>query len=274
MDDNNKQPLEIPDNKPESSSQPIRSKSGESQKHKKQMKVVKIAYAMAILIAFGGALAAKIATEKALGEINIPIEQDYITIAPTEEPDFEVRQNVTDVPDTREETTEEITEKPTEKETEKPAETTEISTETPSPYAVPYKDFYSLPLSTDISRDYSPEAPVYNATMNYWKTHPAVDFKAPDGSQVKAIAYGKVTKVYTDSLLGTVIEIDHGNEVTAKYCGFNKDTIEVKKGDTVENGGLLGYLGTVPFEKTDISHLHFEIYYKGENVDPLELMGK
>ena len=55
---------------------------------------------------------------------------------------------------------------------------------------------------------------------------------------------------------------------------INKDTIEVKKGSTVESGSLLGYLGTIPCEKSDLSHLHFEIIYNGENVEPLELMGK
>ncbi len=267
-DNNNKQPLEIPDNKPESSSQPIRSKSGDDLKHKKRMTAVKIVYALTILIAFGGALFAKIATEKALGNINVPIEQDYITI-PSTEHDFEVRQNVTNVPDTREEPQKESEEATEEKTTQAPS-----TTEAPSPYAIPYKDFYTLPLSTDTSKYYSPDAPLYNATMNYWKTHPAIDFKAPDGAQVKSIAYGKISKIYTDAVLGTVIEIDHGNEVLAKYCGFNKDTLQVKKGDTVENGVLLGYLGTVPFESKELSHLHFEIYYKGENVDPLELMGK
>ena len=54
----------------------------------------------------------------------------------------------------------------------------------------------------------------------------------------------------------------------------NKDTLEVKKGSTVEGGSLLGYLGTIPCEKSDLSHLHFEIIYNGKNVEPLELMGK
>ena len=55
---------------------------------------------------------------------------------------------------------------------------------------------------------------------------------------------------------------------------MNNSALEVKEGDKVESGSLLGYLGTVPCEKTELSHLHFEIYYKGENVDPLALMNK
>ena len=268
--DKDKNPLEIPENSPSGESKPIR-----SSKNNKTMKKVKYAYAFALLLALGTALIAKISTEKALGNL-APIESDYTTIITeketskdsvflTSEPDFEVRQNLQDVPDTREETEE-----------QKENETEEAKKETAesSKYATPYQDYYSLPLGTDILKDYSPDKPTYSATMGDWRTHSGIDFKAAEGEQVKAISYGIVTKIYDDALWGTVIIIDHGNGVTAKYCGFNKDTLEIKKGSTVESGSLLGYLGTIPCEKSDLSHLHFEISYNGKNVEPLELMGK
>lgn len=261
--DNEKNPLEIPENTPSQEPKPIK-----ASRNDKAMKKVKYAYAFALLLALGTALFAKISTEKALGNL-APIESDYVTITTeketskdseflTTEPDFEVRQNLTDVPDTREETEEQTKEETTEN----------------SKYATPYKDYYSLPLGTEILKDYSPDKPSYSATMGDWRTHSGIDFKAAEGEQVKAISYGTVTNVYDDALWGTVVIIDHGNGVTAKYCGFNKDTLEVKKGATVESGSLLGYLGTIPCEKSDLSHLHFEIIYNGENVEPLELMGK
>lgn len=280
--DEQKNPLEIPSNEPGSETQPIEAtntlkETDEATKHRQRMRGVKIAYAVALLFALGGALTAKIATENAVEgfkstfpneEITLPVtteNQNLNIYDVTDEPDFEVRQNLTDVPDTR---TEE-----TQPETETQTETTIKSTEK-SQYAVPYSDYYTLPLGTDISRDYSPETPVYNATMGDWRTHSGIDFKGTDGAQVLAISYGKVSKVYSDPLLGTVVEIDHGNEVIARYCGLNKDVLEVKAGDTVKSGALIGYLDSVPCEKSDLSHLHFEIIYKGENVDPLELMGK
>ena len=264
--DNNKNPLEIPENTPSGQPKPIR-----AAKNDKTMKKVKYAYAFALLLALGTALIAKISTENALGNL-APIESDYVTITTeksttkdsvflTTEPDFEVRQNLEDVPDTRAET-EEQTENETEETTESPK------------YATPYQDYYSLPLGTDILKDYSPDKPSYSATMGDWRTHSGIDFKAAEGEQVKAISYGTVTNVYDDALWGTVVQIDHGNGVTAKYCGFNKDTLEIKKGSTVESGSLLGYLGTIPCEKSELSHLHFEISYNGESVEPLELMGK
>ena len=131
-----------------------------------------------------------------------------------------------------------------------------------------------LPLGTDILKEYLPSTPSYNPSTDDWRTHPAVDFKGAEGSQIKAISNGTVKDIYDDALLGTVLVIDHGNQVEAKYCGLNKDTIEIEKGATVNEGQCIGYLGTVPLEKSELSHLHFEIQYKGKNVDPLELMGK
>ncbi len=269
--DNDKNPLEIPENTPSSQPKPIR-----AAKNDKTMKKVKYAYAFALLLALGTVLIAKISTEKALGNL-APIESDYVTITTekvtskdseflTTEPDFEVRQNLTDVPDTREET-EEQTEENTDEETKE-------KTTQSSKYATPYQDYYTLPLGTDILKDYSPEKLTYSATMGDWRTHSGIDFKAAEGEQVKAISYGTVKNIYDDALWGTIVEIDHGNGVIAKYCGFNKDTLEIKKGATVEGGSLLGYLGTIPCEKSELSHLHFEIVYNGENVEPLELMGK
>lgn len=267
-DGNNKEnkPLEIPENDSPRETKPVQ--AVKNNKNKKTMNKVKVAYAFAMILAIGAAFTAKIATEKALGNIS-PIESDYVTISPeketskdseflTEEPDFEVRNNVTNVPDTRAET----------------EESTEISTTEKSKFSKPYEDYFSLPLGTDILRDYAPDRPMYSATMGDWRTHNGIDFQGADGDQIKAISYGTVSKIYDDVLLGTVVEIDHGNGVIARYCGLNKDTLEVKPASTVEAGALIGFLGKVPFEKTDISHLHFEIIYNGKNVDPLELMGR
>ena len=274
-------PTEIPSNDPQRETQPLRSKSETTQaiKHRQRMRGIKIAYGIAIVFALAGALTTKIASEKAVDglkstfpaeEINFTLttQKDVIYDYETEEPDFEVRQNLTDVPDTRFEETSSTTQPAQEEE-----KTTIKETET-SPYAQPYKDYFTLPLGTDISMDYSPDTPVYNATMGDWRTHSGVDFKGAEGSQVLAVAYGKVVKIYDDPLYGTVVEIDHGNQVIAKYCGMNKEVLEVKKGDIVKGGTLIGYLGNIPCEKTDMSHLHFEMLYKGKNVDPLELMGK
>lgn len=241
-----------------------------------KMNGIKIAYAIAVFLALGGALSARLTANNALNDVKATFPEDNYTLPnetlrltenmQTEEPDFEVRQNLTDVPDTRANTETEPSE--ANKTTEQPTE------DATSPYAEPFTQSFILPLGTDISKNYSPTAPIYNSTMGDWRTHTGIDFSGDSGAQIKAVAYGTVTKIYDDALYGTVIEIDHGNEVIAKYCGINKDTLEVKAKDTVKAGALIGYLGEVPCEKDDISHLHFEIIYKGSIANPLEIMGK
>lgn len=244
--------------------------------NKKSLNKIKIAYAFAFVLTICGVFIAKYTTEKSLGNISVPIESDYAEIKVTLEPTTsrlstfdegeQVRQNVTNVPDTRQSVTEnnEKTEQNVKKET-----TTEKEK-----HAKPYKDFYMLPMNAEILKEYSDGKLVFSKTMNDWRVHNAVDFKAEEGEQVKSTAYGTVVEIFDDSLYGTTVVIDHGNGVTAKYCGINSKTLEVKKGRTVDTGSLIGYLGTVPCEKEDGCHLHFEVIYKNKTVDPLELMGR
>lgn len=229
------------------------------------MKRVKLVYAFALVLALCGAFAAKVATENAVGSLQVPLESEYA--APTETATSrdtaeltraaKVRRNLTDVPDERDETTEEATEPTTE-----------------NPYAVPYESSYTLPLGTDIQREYSPDAPKYSPTLDDWRTHPGIDFGGDEGAPVRAIARGTVTEVAEDVLYGTVLTVDHGNGVIARYCGLNADALKVGKDSTVEEGTLLGYLGAVPCENKQGAHLHFEISVGGAYADPLEVMGK
>lgn len=270
------EPLEIPENRKPQEVPPVKSLKEtlftKSLKPKKlKMNGIKIAYALAILLALGGALSARLAANNSLKDLTATFPAEEFTLPAAtlnytelpEEPDFEVRQNVTDVPDTR------INTEPDTEETTS-AETTEKSED----YAEPFTDSFVLPLGTQISKEYNPKTPVYNPTMGDWRTHSAIDFSGDSGAQIKAIAFGKVTKIYDDALYGTVVEIDHGNEVIARYCGINKETIEIKENDTVKAGALIGYLGEIPCEKNEVSHLHFEIIYKGKPADPLEIMGR
>ena len=83
---------------------------------------------------------------------------------------------------------------------------------------------------------------------------------------------GVVLDVYNDAMLGMVVEIDHGGKLVAKYCGL--DSVSVSKGGSVKSGQEIGKLGSVPFEASLESHLHFETKLDGEYVDPLTVMGK
>ncbi len=229
-----------------------------NEKKEKTNKKFKIAYAFTLVIALGALMFAKISSEKSLGNIsNLENSTTQKQIATTKNSIEEetVRQNLTNIPDTR--------------------KTSENNSETENDkYNKPYKDYYCLPFGNQIIKDYSNMNPVYSKTLGDWRTHNGIDFSGEAGGAVVAISYGEVISIYDDTLFGTCVLIDHGNGVTAKYCGLNKETINVKEHSTVNSEDIIGYLGEIPCEKQEGSHLHFEITHNGEIVEPLELMGK
>ncbi len=158
-----------------------------------------------------------------------------------------------------------------EKTTAKSEKTTEKTTMDEGKNNTPFRSFYKYPLTEAVSKGYSEEL-VFDSTMGDYRAHAAVDFKGHSGDEVVAINDGIVLDVYNDSMLGNVIEIDHGGKLVAKYCGL--ESVAVKKGSRVNIGNKLGTLGAVPCEGSDEAHLHFETELDGKPVNPLDVMNK
>lgn len=137
----------------------------------------------------------------------------------------------------------------------------------------PFSGSFAMPMGTDIIKDYSNGEMVFSKTMGDWRVHNGVDFSGSAGNDVVAIADGKITRVYDDSFWGTIVEIDHGNGMIARYCGIKKGTTPAE-GTEIEKQGRIGSLGHVPVEIGEEDHLHLEITVDGEIVDPLKAMNK
>lgn len=159
---------------------------------------------------------------------------------------------------------------PTTKKVTKP-QPTEPSSMEQGDSNTPYKSYYKYPLGESVLGGYSEEL-VYNKTLGDYRAHAAVDFKGAEGDMVIAINDGLVLDVYSDSMYGQVVVIDHGGKLVARYCGLN--SASVKKGSRVTIGKAIGTLGKVPCEAADDSHLHFETILDGKAVNPLDVMGK
>ena len=126
---------------------------------------------------------------------------------------------------------------------------------------------YSPVEGFDITKKYSPEIPLKSKTMNDWRTHNGIDIKAPKGAAVRAITAGRVKSVYKDDMLGNMIVIEH-KDFTAYYCGLS-DSPATKEGDNVQPGDTVGYIGVVPSESLEESHLHLEVKKDGKYTDPI-----
>ncbi len=119
----------------------------------------------------------------------------------------------------------------------------------------------------EILKPFSPKNPVKSETMGDWRTHSGVDISAGDGTPVRAIMSGVVKDLYSDPMLGNVIVIEHTGGYESYYCGVT-DTSVAQKGSNVKAGDTIGYIGNVPSESKDKSHLHLEVKLDGNYMDP------
>ncbi len=146
------------------------------------------------------------------------------------------------------------------KPTEKPTQTQEEVEQ------VIVDNSFAMPVEGEIIVPFSGDELVYNRTLEDYRTHNGIDISSNKDNAVYAGKAGKVVDVYTDGLLGVVVEIDHG-EFIAKYCGLNEKTF-VKKDDEVSKGQTIGSIDEVPMELSDEPHLHLEILVDSVYVNP------
>ncbi len=136
----------------------------------------------------------------------------------------------------------------------------------------PYKSYFMYPLNEVVDKPYSGSNLVYSETLGDYRSHNGVDFQGREGDTVKAIADGIVLSVTKDALWGATIEVDHGHNMVAKYCGFKTTAVEV--GQLLKQGDSLGTAGLIPIEAADGTHLHLELRIDGVLVNPMEAMNK
>lgn len=101
-------------------------------------------------------------------------------------------------------------------------------------------------------------------TMNRHTIHGGVDIAAKEGSAVAAFAAGTVEYIGESDDFGLYLQIIHENGVKTFYAHCSK--LCVKKGQRVSAGETVALVGSTG-ESTG-SHLHFEIKYGGQRLNP------
>lgn len=130
---------------------------------------------------------------------------------------------------------------------------------------------YLAPVTGVLSKAHDDGLPVYSATMNDFRVHRGIDVATKAGADVLATAKGTVSEIWTDPLMGECLSLDHGNGVVSVYKNLSIDMAEgITVGAAVIAGQKLGTVGeSALIESAEEPHLHFEMTYKGESVDPL-----
>ena len=95
--------------------------------------------------------------------------------------------------------------------------------------------------------------------------HPYVDIAAPEGSVVKATLDGTVIFAGWSDETGHTIQIQHDGDIVSIYK--HNEKLLKKAGDKVTAGSPIALVGNTG-ELTTGDHLHFELWHKGQTVDP------
>ncbi|MBR5575477.1 MAG: peptidoglycan DD-metalloendopeptidase family protein [Alphaproteobacteria bacterium] len=100
------------------------------------------------------------------------------------------------------------------------------------------------------------------------KKHRGIDFAGKIGTELMAVAPGRVVSAGERVGYGTTVEIDHGLGFTTLYAHLSQ--ITVSRGDWVRPGTVIGLGGSSG--RSTGPHLHYEIRYKGEQFDPTKFV--
>lgn len=131
--------------------------------------------------------------------------------------------------------------------------------------------YFILPVGGKILKDFDDRNLQYSETYKDWRLHLALDIAANKGTAVFSAAKGTVEDIYEDSLLGTVVKINHGSGLMAYYCGLNSSP-SVKKGEQIDGGYQIGAIAEIPCESVVENHLHLIMEQDGKPVSPLKVM--
>jgi len=127
------------------------------------------------------------------------------------------------------------------------------------------KTFLASPLA--FSRVTSGFAMRFHPIQKRWKAHLGVDYGAPTGTAVRVVGDGVVSFSGWQNGYGNVVQVQHsGNRMTA-YAHLSR--MDVRKGQTVEQGQLIGAVGATGWATGP--HLHFEFKVGGTHVDPMQI---
>ncbi len=95
--------------------------------------------------------------------------------------------------------------------------------------------------------------------------HMGVDFAAPEGTPVTAVADGVITYSGVRNGYGNVVEIDHGNGYMTRYA--HNSALTATPGNRVHAGQEIARVGSTG--RSTGPHCHFEVWYNGRAVNPM-----
>lgn len=101
---------------------------------------------------------------------------------------------------------------------------------------------------------------------NTYMQNSGIDYSSDNVFDVVSILPGEVIDLKADNIVGTTITIRHTNDLISVYQSLGD--VNVKVDDKVVQGQIIAKSGKSNLNTAKENNLHFELYYKGEIVNP------
>jgi len=116
---------------------------------------------------------------------------------------------------------------------------------------------------------FSPAKGGISSEFSLLDKHYGIDITLPENSPVYSISDGRVIFSEWTAETGYVIIIKHLNGLISSYK--HNSSLSKTQGEIVRTGEVIGYSGNTG-QLTSGPHLHFELWFEGEPVDPLNFI--
>ena len=105
--------------------------------------------------------------------------------------------------------------------------------------------------------------------LGYSKMHKGVDFAASTGTPILAAGTGTIIYMGIKGGYGNYVQIKHNNDYSTAYGHASRFNKKFRNGSKVKQGDVVAYVGTTG--RSTGPHLHFELLYKGSQVNPAKV---
>ncbi|WP_338467318.1 M23 family metallopeptidase [Novosphingobium sp. ZN18A2] len=123
---------------------------------------------------------------------------------------------------------------------------------------------YSLGMPVANGHETSPFGMRRHPILGYVRMHDGIDYGAPMGSPIYAVADGVVSFAGRRGGYGNFVKLDNGGGIATGYGHMSR--IAVSGGQPVRRGQVIGYVGSTGLSTGP--HLHFEVRRNGRPIDP------
>jgi len=109
----------------------------------------------------------------------------------------------------------------------------------------------------------------FHPVLRRSRPHLGIDYGAPRGTPVRVTGGGVVTRAGPWGSYGTAIEVRHTNNLRTRYAHLSGIARGVRSGVRVEQGQVIGYVGSSGLATA--AHLHYEFLRNGSHVNPASM---